>query len=192
MLKTKLWVKIWSLTWTTWCGKKLRKLKIQKQSEYNIIKNISDLFKLKKNNNQAIKDRIIRGIKTLFEQQEGNYYKLLIVGNFWSNYYIEYEISGDRDKTRSVKKDIKEVKPYLRDIIVDPKSDMWEIQLTISYNIIYSKHVDEDRVMHSRIMTYDNRNEVNEELFKLLLSGYQYSLETSIRGSDFIFDSVER
>ena len=41
-------------------------------------------------------------------------------------------------------------------------------------------------------MTYDNRNEVNEELFKLLLSGYQYSLETSIRGSDFIFDSVER
>ena len=41
-------------------------------------------------------------------------------------------------------------------------------------------------------MPYDNRNEVNVELFKLLLSRYQYSLETSIRGSDFIFDSVER
>ena len=41
-------------------------------------------------------------------------------------------------------------------------------------------------------MPYDNRNEANEELFKLLLSRYQYSLETSIRGSDFIFDSVER
>ena len=108
-------------------------------------------FLNKKKNNQAIKDRIIRDIKTVFEQQEGNYYKLLIVGNFWSNYYIEYEISGDRDKTRSVKEDIKEIKPYLRDIIIDPKSDMWEIQLTISYNIIYSKHVDEERVMHSRI-----------------------------------------
>ena len=41
-------------------------------------------------------------------------------------------------------------------------------------------------------MPYDNRNEVTEELFKLLLSRYQYSLETSIRGSHFIFDSVER
>ena len=41
----------------------------KKQSEVNIIKNIRNLFKLKKENN-TIKDRIIRDIRTLFEQQE--------------------------------------------------------------------------------------------------------------------------
>ena len=48
------------------------------------------------------------------------------MGNFWNNYYIEYEISGDRNKNLSVKEEIKEIKPYLRDIIIDPKKpDTW-------------------------------------------------------------------
>ena len=45
-------------------GKKLRKLGIQEQSEDKIIKNIRNLFKLKKN--EQIKERIIRDIKTVF------------------------------------------------------------------------------------------------------------------------------
>ena len=49
--------------------------------------------------------------------------------------------------------------------------------------------------MHSKsdnleVMTYDNANEVIEEIFESLLSKYQMSLETSIKGSDFIFDDV--
>ena len=48
--------------------KKPRKLKIQKQAKDKIIENIN-LFKQKKEN-KAIKDRIIRDIKTLFEQEE--------------------------------------------------------------------------------------------------------------------------
>ena len=57
-------------------GKKPTKLKKQKQSENNVIKNIRDLFKLKKEN-KAIKDRIIREeIMALFEQQEEHHYKL--------------------------------------------------------------------------------------------------------------------
>ena len=40
------------------------KLNLQKQSEHKIIKNIKNLVKLKK----AIKDRISRGQKALFEQ----------------------------------------------------------------------------------------------------------------------------
>ena len=39
-------------------------------------------------------------------------------------------------------------------------------------------------------MTYDNRHEILEELFHSLLSRYQISLETQIRGSDFICDCV--
>ena len=39
-------------------------------------------------------------------------------------------------------------------------------------------------------MTYDNANEVIKEIFQSLLSSYQIGLETSMRGSDFIFDCV--
>ena len=50
--------------------------------------------------------------------------------------------------------------------------------------------------MHSKgdnieFMFFDNANEVVEELFESLLSRYQIGSETSMRGSDFIFDSVQ-
>ena len=75
----------------------------------------------------------------------------------------------------------------MRDIIINlQKSDTWEIQLTI----------DEQRVMHSKsnnveFMSYDNVNEVVNELFQSLLSRYQIDLETSMRGNDFIFDLIQ-
>ena len=40
-------------------------------------------------------------------------------------------------------------------------------------------------------MTYDKANDVVDELFEFLLLRYQISLETSMRGSNFIFDSVQ-
>ena len=40
----------------------------KKQSEENMIKSIRNIFKLKKEN-EAIKDRTIRDIRTLFEKQ---------------------------------------------------------------------------------------------------------------------------
>ena len=50
--------------------------------------------------------------------------------------------------------------------------------------------------MHSKsgnteLMPYDNANEVVNELFELLLSRYQIGLETSIKWSDFVVDSVQ-
>ena len=49
--------------------------------------------------------------------------------------------------------------------------------------------------MHSKsdnmeVMAYDKAVEVIKDLFETLLSRYQIGLETSLRGSDFIFDSV--
>ena len=82
-------------------GKKSIKPKTQKQSEENIIKIIRNLFKLK-NQNETIKDSIIRDIRTLFEQED-DYYKPVSVGNFWNNNYIEYESNSDRNKKLSVK-----------------------------------------------------------------------------------------
>ena len=40
-------------------------------------------------------------------------------------------------------------------------------------------------------MPYDNANEVVDKLFESLLSRYQIGLEISVKGSDFIFDSVQ-
>ena len=57
-----------------------------------------------------------------------------------------------------------------------------------------SKHTDEERVMHStsdniKFTSYNGANEVVNELFVSLRSRYQENLETSMRGSDLIFDS---
>ena len=116
----------WCMVW--WC-KKNKEFKIKKQSEDTIIKNVRNLFRLKKEN-EAIKDRKI-SIKDLFEQEE-DFYKPLSVGNFYSNNYIEYESNGDRNKTLLIKQYLDEIKPCLKDIDNIKKSDTWKIQLIVA------------------------------------------------------------
>ena len=71
-----------------------------------------------------------------------------------------------------------------------------KIQLTIAINFISSKNTEEERVMYSRsdnirFTSYNDAKEIIDELLESLRSRYQGNLETSIRGSDFIFDSVQ-
>ena len=85
----------------------------------------------------------------------------------------------------------------MRYIIIDlQNSGTWKIQLTIAINFISSKDAEEERVMHSRsnnikFTSYIDANEVVGEPFESLHSRYQGNLETSMRRSDFIFDSVQ-
>ena len=115
---------------------------------------------------------------------------------FWNNDYIKSESSGHREKNLSIKEYIDKIKPYVIDIIINlQKSDKWKIRLTIAINFISSKDIDEERVIHWKsnnieFMLYDNANKVVNELFQSLLLRYQIGLETSIRGSYFIFDSA--
>ena len=82
------------------------------------------------------------------------------------------------------------------DTIIDlQKYGTWKIQLTITIDFVSSKDIDEEQVMHSNsdnieVTTYDKSNEVIEETFELLLSSYQVRLETTMKGSIFIFDIV--
>ena len=84
----------------------------------------------------------------------------------------------------------------MKDIKIDlKKSGTCKVQLTIEINFTSSKDVDEERVMHSKsenteFKTFDNLNNVVDELFKSFLLRYQTRLGTSMRGSGFIFDSV--
>ena len=55
--------------------KKLNKSKRQKQPEENIINSIRNRFALKKTNKRKKKPKIIRLIRTLFEQEDDDYYK---------------------------------------------------------------------------------------------------------------------
>ena len=49
-----------------------------------------------------MKDRIIRDIKCLFEEEE-DCYKPRRVGNFHGDIYIEYQNNGNRNKTLSIR-----------------------------------------------------------------------------------------
>ena len=51
-----------------------------------------------------IKDRMIRDIRTLSEQQWEDHYETKRVSNFWNNNYIEYESNGDK-KNRDLQPD---------------------------------------------------------------------------------------
>ena len=84
----------------------------------------------------------------------------------------------------------------MRDIIINlQNSDAWKIQLTIAINFISSEDGEEEHVMHSssgniKFTPYSYAN-VIDELFESLRSKYQVNLKTSVRGSDFIFNSVQ-
>ena len=113
--------------------------------DQNIIKDIRNLFRLKKELDytaiKVIKDRII---KNHFEHEEEeiiiNYYKPVRVSNFWSSNYIEYESNSDRNKTLSVEEYFLKIRPYFKVIINNlKKSDTWEIQLTTANNYFFHR-----------------------------------------------------
>ena len=85
----------------------------------------------------------------------------------------------------------------MRNIIINlQKSDSWKIQLTIATDFISSKDAEKDCVMHSRssnlkFKSYNDVTEVVDEVFESLHSRCQGNLGTSVRKSNFLFDSVQ-
>ena len=107
------------------------RLEKDKQLDYTIIKDVRNLFRLKKEN-EAIKNRITRDIRNPFEHEE-DHYKPVRASDFESNNYIEHESNSDRSKTISFGKYLNKIRPYLKDITNSLKKfDTWGIQLTIT------------------------------------------------------------
>ena len=109
--------------------------RLKKEQNYTAIKDIRNLFRQEKET-KAIKDRILRDIKNLFEheKEEENYYKLVRINNFWS--------------------------------------------LTIANSFISFLETNEECVMHSKsdnieIMINDEADEVVKELFDSLLKRFE-------------------
>ena len=75
-------------------------------------------------------------------------------------------------------------------------SSEWKIQLTMAINFISSKDSDETQTMHTKsnnaeIMVGSETNEIIKDLFESFLQKYQEGLEESMRGSEFVYDSVD-
>ena len=147
----------------------------------------------------------------MFNQStDGNYYKPKKSNSAFNGNYIEYQIKGNKDKNLSMREYLCRIITYLRDIINDHKvhrklkvhtsndyktEEEWKIQLSMEINLVSSKDPDEIRIMHTKsdnidIVMGSKRNDIMKELFKFLLQKYQEGLEESVRGSEFIVDSV--
>ena len=98
-------------------------------------------------------------------------------------------MSGDRNKSLSIKEYLVEIKPYLKIIIINlKKSGTQKAQLTITINFISFKDTDDEPVMHSNsdntdIMVYDKE----DELIKQLPKRYKIWLGTTVKDGNFIF-----
>ena len=87
---------------------------------------------------------------------------------------------------------LSKIKPYLTNIIIDlQNSDTWKNPLTILINFISLENAKEVHLMHSKNNNKKFTSFVVGELFESLRSKYQENLETSMTGSDYIFDSFQ-
>ena len=111
--------------------------------------------------------------------------------------YIQYENIGDKHKTLTINEYLDRIRPYLSEVINDHKAQgKCKIQLIIAINFMSSKDSNETRTMPTKsdnieIMIGNETDEIIEELFESLLQRYEEGLEESMKGSEFIFDSVD-
>ena len=187
-----------------------------KESERNLTELEENLSKTKRYYDyDDIEYRGIKNVRDLFSLSiDEDYYKPIIAKGAFDGSYIQYESKGDKGKNLSIKKYLIMIKPYLSDIINDPKtrglvryhsgnkswledtSSEWKIQLTIAINFISSKYSDETRTIHTKsnnleIMIGSETDEIIEEIFEYILQKYQEGLEGLTRASEFVYDSVD-
>ena len=85
----------------------------------------------------------------------------------------------------------------MSNIINDHKTQgEWKSQLTMEINFISPKGSNETHTMHTtsgniEIMIGNETDEMTEELFESLLQKYQQGLEKLMKGSEFVFDSID-
>ena len=138
-----------------------------------------------------------------------NQYKSAFDGN-----YIQYESRGNKGKNLSIKRYLKMIKPYLSHLMnkhkthgsaryhsgnkswIEKTSSEWRIQVTMAINFVSSNDSDETRTMHTRsnnveVMVGSETKEIIMKLFESFLQKYQEKLEESMRGSQFVYDSVD-
>ena len=131
----------------------------------------------------------MRDVKDLFNLSvDEDYYKPIKTNDLFNSNYIEYESKGDKNKTLLIKEYLNVIRPYLKGIINDYKTQgEWKIQLIMVVTFISSIDSNENRIMHTKsnnikIMMGNEADEIIEELFESLLEKYEERLEEKMRG----------
>ena len=101
----------------------------------------------------------IRDIENLFDNDnDDDYYKLILVEGSFNNNYKCYESRGNKDKKLSVKQYLYKIMPYLSDLINEHKanennSNEWKIQISMNVNFVSSN---DTREIHTIFVWSDN------------------------------------
>ena len=96
--------------------------RLKKPVNDNTVKDIRNPFRLK-NENEASKDRIIRDIRNLFEQE-----KSVIFG---ASVILNMEVM--EKKTLSIEEYLNKIRPHLKNVMNHlQKADVWKIRLIIA------------------------------------------------------------
>ena len=97
---------------------------------------------------RIVKNRIIKDIRTLFEQgKQEYYYEPKRVSNFGNNNYIKDQVIS---RNLSLVEYLNNIESYLRNIIFTlQNSDAWKIQLAIAVSLISSKDSEKEDGIHS-------------------------------------------
>ena len=101
-----------------------------KEIEKNLLKLEKTLSKLRKYYDyDDIEYKRIRDVKKLFDLSiDKNHYKPIKTNDCFNSNQIEYESKGDKNKTLSIKEYLNIIRPYLRDIINDHKTQgEWKV-----------------------------------------------------------------
>ena len=110
---------------------------------------------------------------------------------------MEYESRGDKDNDLLLEQYLNIIRSYLRDMIDNHKENSdWKIQLVMKIIFVSSLDADEIHTMHTKsdnieIMSGIKTNDIINELFRSLIKRYQENVETKMRGSEFVFYSVD-
>ena len=194
----------------------MKKKMKRNEIERNLLELEENIFKPKKYYDYDDTEyKGIKNVKDLFDLPvDEDYYKPTMTNGAFNNSYIQYESKENKDKILAPIEYVDMIRPYLRDIINNHKThgewrihsvntitehktqSEWKIQLTMATNFTSSKDSDKTRTMHAKsnnveIMMVSEANQIIEEVFKSFLQRYQEMLEESMRGSEFIFDSVD-
>ena len=97
-----------------------------KAIEKNLLKLEKHLSKMKKYDDYD--DIGYRGIRDVYLSIDEDYYQPITINSGFNSNYIEYESKGDKDKISSIKEYLNMIRPYLRDIINDHKTQgEWKV-----------------------------------------------------------------
>ena len=173
--------------------------KLQKAEEFfkKLEEDLNRLEKYQYHDNDDLNYKGIRQIENLFEKIDEDYYKPIKTNGAFNDNYMEYESRGDKDRNFLLEDYLNIIRPFLKDMINNHKTyGEWKIQLIMRINFISSLDTDEFRIMHTKsnnieIMNGTETNDIIKELFESFLRRYQEGLETKMKGSEFIFESVD-